>query len=39
VQLAELAGSRIERCAAGHMVMLSMPEKVVELVKSVAEEL
>jgi len=39
VQFAEVAGSRIERCEAGHMVMLSMPEKVIELIKSVVAEL
>ncbi|KAK4690877.1 hypothetical protein P7C71_g6011, partial [Lecanoromycetidae sp. Uapishka_2] len=38
LQMAEMAGSRIERCAAGHMLMLSMPEKAVEIVKSAADE-
>lgn len=35
---AELAGSRIERCAAGHMPMLSMPDKVVEVIIGAAKE-
>ena len=34
IQMAEAAGSRIERCDAGHMVMLSMPEKVAEVVQA-----
>ena len=29
LQLAETAGSEVEKCAAGHMPMISMPEKVV----------
>ena len=37
MQLAESAGCEIERCNAGHMVMLSMPQKVVEVVKKAAE--
>ena len=32
-QLAGMAGSKIEKCAAGHMVMLSMPDKVVEIIE------
>ena len=32
LQLAETAGSQIEKCAAGHMAMLSMPEKVVKVI-------
>ncbi|KAA8568756.1 hypothetical protein EYC84_007750 [Monilinia fructicola] len=35
-QLAGAAGSKVERCAGGHMVMLSMPDKVVEVIKSAA---
>ncbi|KAI9645958.1 hypothetical protein NHQ30_005395 [Ciborinia camelliae] len=35
-QLAETAGSKIEKCAAGHMVMLSMPDKVAEVITSAA---
>ncbi|TVY51858.1 hypothetical protein LCER1_G008672 [Lachnellula cervina] len=35
---AQLAGSQVFRCAAGHMVQISMPEKVVEVVKAAAEE-
>ena len=37
LQLAETAGSKIEKCAAGHMAMVSMPEKVVELIVEAAE--
>ncbi|KAK0122243.1 hypothetical protein ONS95_010494 [Cadophora gregata] len=37
-KLATLAGSRMERCAAGHMPMLSMPEKVVEVIIGAAKE-
>ncbi|TVY48645.1 hypothetical protein LOCC1_G003961 [Lachnellula occidentalis] len=35
---AQLAGSQITRCAAGHMVQISMPEKVAEVVKAAAED-
>ncbi|PMD41606.1 alpha/beta-hydrolase [Hyaloscypha variabilis F] len=38
-QCAKLAGSEVVRCGAGHMVMLSMPEKVVEVVVKAAEGL
>lgn len=34
LQLAELAGSKVEKCGAGHMPFLSMPEKVAEVVKN-----
>ena len=34
LQLAELAGSKVEKCGAGHMPFLSMPEKVAEIVKN-----
>ena len=37
LQMAEMAGSKVERCAAGHMSMLSMPEKVVEVVRAAVE--
>jgi pimeloyl-ACP methyl ester carboxylesterase len=37
LHFAEMAGSRIVRCNAGHMAMLSMPEKVVEVVRGVVE--
>jgi len=37
LQFAEAAGSRIEKCGAGHMPMLSMPEKVVEVIRSAVE--
>lgn len=36
LQCASLAGSNIERCASGHMVIITMPEKVVEVVKDAA---
>ena len=36
VQIAEMADCKIEKCGAGHMCMLSMPEKVVEVIKSAA---
>lgn len=32
--LVELAGCRVVRCQSGHMPMLSMPEKVVEVCDS-----
>lgn len=38
-QMTEMVGSKVERCKSGHMVMLSMPEKVVEVIKSAVEEL
>jgi hypothetical protein len=38
-QFAELGGSEVVRCKAGHMVMLSMPEKVIEVIVSAAEGL
>lgn len=34
-QMARLAGSKIIHCGAAHMPMLSMPEKVVEIVETV----
>ena len=33
LQMAELAGSKVEQCGAGHIPFLSMPEKVVEVVR------
>ncbi|KAL5350920.1 hypothetical protein ACLOAV_004493 [Pseudogymnoascus australis] len=38
VQIAQMAGSKIEKCKAGHMVMLSMPERVVEVISRHAED-
>ena len=38
LQMAEMAGSEVEKCAAGHMPMLSMPERVVEVVRAAVEE-
>ena len=34
LQLAETAGSRVEKCTAGHMAVVSQPEKVVEVIKN-----
>lgn len=33
-QLADLAGSKVERCSAGHVPQLSQPERVVEVIKA-----
>jgi hypothetical protein len=38
LEFAQLAGSKIERCNAAHMVQISMPEKVVEVIKAAVEE-
>jgi pimeloyl-ACP methyl ester carboxylesterase len=38
LQLAGMAGCEIERCDSGHMVMLKLPEKVVEVVRRAAGE-
>jgi len=38
LRMAETAGSKFEKCAAGHMVMLSMPEKVAEVVENAAAD-
>ncbi|KAH8695237.1 Alpha/beta hydrolase fold-1 [Talaromyces proteolyticus] len=37
-QLAGLAGSKVERCSAGHVPQVSQPERVVEVVKGAVEE-
>ena len=37
-KMAGLAGSEIENCAGGHMVPLSQPNKVVEVVRRAAGE-
>ena len=37
-QFVEMAGGEAESCDAGHMVMLSQPELVVEFVKKAAEQ-
>ena len=34
-QMARLAGSEIIHCGAAHMAMLSIPEKVVEVIECV----
>ena len=36
--MAALAGSKVERCAAWHMPMLSVPERVAEVVRGVVDE-
>ena len=37
VQIGEMAGSKMEKCGAGHMPHLSMPEKVADVVKGAIE--
>ena len=37
-QMVEMAGSEVETCDAGHMVMLRLPEKVVEVIRKAAGE-
>jgi pimeloyl-ACP methyl ester carboxylesterase len=37
-QMAGLAGSAIVKCGAGHMVQITMPEKVVEIIRKAARE-
>lgn len=37
-QMADMAGSEVERCSAGHCCMIGQPEKVVEVVRRVAGE-
>ena len=39
LKFAATAGSEVVRCQAGHMVQVSMPEKLVEVVKGVLEGL
>jgi hypothetical protein len=38
MQMATLAGSEIVTCSAAHMMMLSQPDKVVEVVRKAAGE-
>lgn len=38
LQLAEMAGSKVEKCGAGHMPMVSMPKKVVEVIMEAARD-
>ncbi|KAL8702624.1 MAG: hypothetical protein Q9201_004202 [Fulgogasparrea decipioides] len=35
-QMAEMAGSRVERCSAGHCCMIGQPDRVVEVVRAAA---
>lgn len=37
-RVSAMAGCEIERCSSGHMVTLTMPEKVVEVVRKAAGE-
>jgi len=37
--MAGLTGGRVERCAAGHMVMLRDPGRCVEVIKGLVEDL
>ena len=37
LQMAKGAGSQVERCAAGHMPMISMPKKVAEVIVKAAQ--
>lgn len=37
LQFAVTTGSKAERCTAGHMVMLKMPERVVKAIMDAAE--
>jgi pimeloyl-ACP methyl ester carboxylesterase len=39
LQMAQLAGSEIKECEAGHMAILSAPERVVEVVKAAVDSL
>lgn len=36
--MATMIGAKVERCKSGHMVMLSMPERVAEVIKGAVEE-
>ncbi|KAL8760292.1 MAG: hypothetical protein Q9184_003387 [Pyrenodesmia sp. 2 TL-2023] len=38
LQMAQMAGSEIERCSAGHCCMIGQPERVVEVVRKAAGE-
>jgi len=37
-RVSAMAGCEIERCGSGHMVILTMPDKVVEVVRKAAGE-
>ena len=37
LQLAEMASSEIQKCRAGHMPMISMPTKVIEVIVEAAQ--
>ena len=37
LQLAETAGSQVEKCAAGHIPMISMADKVVDVIVNAAQ--
>ena len=36
LQMAEIAGSEVETCEAGHMPMISLPERVVDVIAQAA---
>lgn len=38
LQMAEMAGSQVDRCNAGHCVMIGQPEKCLEVVRKAAGE-
>ncbi|KUJ08555.1 alpha/beta-hydrolase [Mollisia scopiformis] len=37
-KMSAMVGSKVERCKSGHMVTLSMPDKVVDVIRDAAEE-
>ena len=39
LQMAEIAGSKIEKCKAGHMPMISIPEGVAEVIIQAARQM
>lgn len=38
-RVSAMAGCEIERCGSGHMVILTMPDKVLEVVRKAAGEM
>ena len=39
LQMAEIAGSKIEMCKAGHLPMISVPERVAEVIMQAVREM
>ena len=39
LQMAESAGSKVEKCKAGHMPMISVPERVAEVIMQAARQI